>query len=65
MTKDDPSKLARYLLTRGGLAWSPTAHNLLTRPTPVAFERDLFPSDHCPILIDPSEIARCLFRDGG
>ena len=25
-TQDDPSKLARYLLSRGGLAWSPTAH---------------------------------------
>src|SRR4026208_2333526 len=26
------SELARYLLSRGGLAWSPTAHDLLTRP---------------------------------
>jgi hypothetical protein len=28
-------------------------------------EGDLFPSDHRPILIDPSEIAQYLFRDGG
>ena len=41
---------ARYLLSRGGLAWSPTAHNFLTRPTPVALERDLLPSDHCFIV---------------
>ena len=26
MTIDDPSKLARYLLSRGGLAWFPTAN---------------------------------------
>ena len=26
MTKDNPSKLACYLLSRGGLAWPPTAH---------------------------------------
>jgi len=26
VTKDNPSKLARYILSRGGLAWSPTAH---------------------------------------
>jgi hypothetical protein len=38
---------------------------LLTRPTPVALEGDLFPSDHRLILIDPSEIAQYLFRDGG
>jgi hypothetical protein len=24
--RNDPSNLARYLLSRGGLAWSPTAH---------------------------------------
>jgi len=43
---NDPSKLAR-LSIRGGLVWFPTAHNLLTRPTPVVLEHDLFPSDHC------------------
>ena len=26
LATNDPSKLARYLLSRGGLAWSPTAH---------------------------------------
>jgi hypothetical protein len=65
VTKDDPAKLARYLLSRGGPDLSPTAHDLLTRPTPVALKRDLFPSDHRLILIDPSEIAQYLFRDGG
>jgi hypothetical protein len=43
---NNPSKLAR-LSIRGGLVWFPTAHNLLTRPTPVVLEHDLFPSDHC------------------
>jgi hypothetical protein len=43
---NDPSKFAR-LSIRGGLVWFPTAHNLLTRPTPVVLEHDLFPSDHC------------------
>jgi len=39
---------ARYPLS--GVAWFglPTAHDLLTHPTPVALKRDLFLSNHCP-----------------
>jgi hypothetical protein len=65
VTKDDPSELARICCSQDGLDESPTARGLLIRPTPVALKRDLFPSDHRLILIDPSEIAQYLFRDGG
>ena len=40
-----PIELAGFLF-KGGLDWSPTAHDILTRSTPVALGRDLFPGDH-------------------
>lgn len=40
-----PIELAGFLF-KGGLDWSPTAYDILTRPTPVALGRGLFPGDH-------------------